>query len=150
MTEIRVTARRYINAPADVIYKCIANYRDHHHRFLPPAFSQYQVVQGGYGTGTVVTVDVTAAGRTRSYRLDVTEPIPGQLVQEVDRQSSVVTRFQVLPNGTGSDVVIGMRWQSGGGLSGFLERLGAPWVTRRLLDDELRRLEDYAVSIRPR
>jgi hypothetical protein len=146
MTEIRVSAHRWMNLSAEVVYQCIANYRDHHHRFLPPAFSDYHVLQGGHGTGTVVSVNITAAGRTRFYRLEVTEPIPGRMVQEVDTRSSLVTRFQILPAATGCDVVIATRWQGSGGVGGFFERLSAPIVTRRLFQDELRRLEEYARS----
>lgn len=144
MTEIRVSAHRRIQAPADAVYRCIANYRDRHHRFLPPAFSEYRVLHGGYGAGTVVTVNITAAGRTRLYHLEVSEPIPGTLVQEVDSRSSLTTRFQVLPGGSGCEVTIATRWQGTAGIGGFFERLAAPLVTRRLFQDELRKLEEYA------
>ncbi len=37
MSELRVTAERLIDAPAELVYRLIADYREHHHRFLPPA-----------------------------------------------------------------------------------------------------------------
>jgi uncharacterized protein YndB with AHSA1/START domain len=40
MAELRVTAEREIAAPAETVYRCIADYQTHHPRFLPPAFSE--------------------------------------------------------------------------------------------------------------
>ena len=48
------SAERVIDAPADVVYRCLADYT-HRHRpgaFLPPAFSNQEVLSGGVGDGT--------------------------------------------------------------------------------------------------
>src|SRR5437588_674705 len=41
---VRVAAERSIDAPADVVYQCIANYQEHHRPegFLPPSFSDFR------------------------------------------------------------------------------------------------------------
>ena len=53
MSELRVVAERAIGAPATHIYHCIADFERHHPRFLPSAFSQLRVEEGGVGAGTV-------------------------------------------------------------------------------------------------
>ena len=65
MGTVRASAERLVDAPADVVYGCIADMRDHHPHFLPPAFSGFQVESGGVGAGTVVRFTVTAGGRQR-------------------------------------------------------------------------------------
>jgi uncharacterized protein YndB with AHSA1/START domain len=144
MTELHVTAERLVGAPAEHVYRCIADFRTHHPRFLPPAFSDFRVEEGGVGAGTVTSFRVTAGGRSRAYRMRVDEPEPGRVLTESDTQSSLVTRFTVTPEGPGSRVRIDTRWQGAGGVGGFFERLFAPRVLRRLYADELDRLDRYA------
>ncbi len=143
MAEMRAAAERLIEAPAEQVYRLIADYREHHHRFLPPAFSDYRVEQGGLGTGTVVRFKLTAGGRTRAYRSQVAEPVPGRVLTESDTYSSAVTTFTVTPEGAGSRVQIQTAWQ-GSGIAGIIERLFAPRFLRKLYDDELERLDRYA------
>jgi hypothetical protein len=144
MTDLHVAAERLIGAPAERVYRCIADFRTHHPRFLPPAFSDFRVEQGGLGAGTITSFRVTAAGRTRAYRMRVDEPEPGRVLTESDLQSSLVTTFTVTPEGPGCRVRIETRWRGAGGLGGFFERLLAPRVVRRLYADELERLDRYA------
>ena len=47
MARMQVSAERTVDAPADAVYRYIANMREHHPRFLPPAFSDFQVEPGG-------------------------------------------------------------------------------------------------------
>src|SRR5262245_21409695 len=89
MAEIRVVAERPVGAPPDVVYRCIADYREHHPRFLPPAFTDFRVEQGGVGAGTVIAFDGTFGGRTRSFRMQVAEPQPGRVLTESDMNSSM-------------------------------------------------------------
>ena len=49
MSELRVVAERAIGAPAALVYRLIADFDRHHPQFLPPAFSDFQVEQGGWG-----------------------------------------------------------------------------------------------------
>jgi hypothetical protein len=49
VSELRVVAERAVGAPADLVYRLIADYDRHHPRFLPPAFSQFPVEAGGVG-----------------------------------------------------------------------------------------------------
>src|SRR5438270_5204715 len=144
MAPIRVSAARTVDAPADVVYRYLADMREHHPRFLPPAFSGFEVESGGVGAGTVTRFKVTAGGRTREYRMEVAEPEPGRVLTESDTASSLVTTFTVTPEGDRSRVRIATTWEGAGGVGGFFERLFAPRAMRGIYVDELDRLNTYA------
>jgi uncharacterized protein YndB with AHSA1/START domain len=144
MAQVRVSAERSIPAPPARVYELIADYREHHHRFLPPAFSDYRVEQGGVGAGTVVAFRLSAGGRVREFRQRVDEPEPGRVLTESNLGSSSVTRFTVTPEGEGSRVELLTTWDGARGVRGFFERTFAPRALRRLYADELERLDRYA------
>jgi uncharacterized protein YndB with AHSA1/START domain len=145
MAKVVASAERGIDAPADEVYGYLADMRQHP-RFLPPAFSDFQVEEGGIGTGTVTSFKLTAGGRTRSYRMRVSEPVPGQTLTESDAGSSLTTTFTVTPHGGTSQVSITTSWDGAGGIGGFFERTFAPRALRRLYLDELERLNAYATE----
>ena len=144
MGTIHVSEQRTIDAPADVVYGCIADMLEHHPNFLPPSFSDFTVESGGVGAGTVTRFKLTAGGRTREYRMQVAEPEPGRVLTESDMQSSLVTTFTVDPAGERCTVRISTTWEGAGGIGGFFERTFAPRTIRRLYADELARLDEYA------
>jgi hypothetical protein len=144
MGTIQVSAERSVGAPAATVYGYIADMREHHPKFLPPAFSDFQVESGGVGAGTVTTFAVTAGGRTRRYRMQVAEPEPGKVLTETDSGSSLVTKFTVTPQGDDCTVQISTTWEGAGGVGGFFERTFAPRVLRGMYADELARLDAYA------
>jgi hypothetical protein len=78
VSELRVVAERAMGAPAEVIYRCIADFDRHHQHFLPPAFSEFQVEEGGVGAGTVHSFKMTVDGRARAFRMRVAAPEPGR------------------------------------------------------------------------
>lgn len=151
MAEVRAESEGIVHAAPAVVYGYLADMRTHHPKFLPPAFSDFTVVEGGVGAGTVTTFTVTAGGRSRPYKMRLSEPEPGRVLQEDDENSSLVTTFTVDPaDGGGSDqgqssrVRIRTTWQGAGGIGGFFERTFAPRAMRSIYDDELRRLDAYA------
>jgi uncharacterized protein YndB with AHSA1/START domain len=144
MASIDVSAEREIGAPAEAVYGYIADHREHHPRFLPDAFSDFEVEAGGIGAGTITRFKLTAGGRTRDYRMEVAEPEPGRVMTESDTGSSLVTTWTVTPAGPGSRVRIATTWEGAGGIGGFFERLFAPRVMRGIYTDELDRLDAYA------
>jgi hypothetical protein len=148
MATILVSAERTVDAPADAVFGYIADMREHHPHFLPPAFSDFQVESGGVGEGTITRFTVTAGGRTRQYRMTVAEPEPGRVLTESDTGSSLVTTTTVTPQGARSLVTISTTWQGAGGIGGFFERLFAPRAMRGLYTDELERLDGYAQAQR--
>ena len=144
MARIVVSAEGTVEAPADTVYRYIADMREHHPRFLPPAFSDFRVESGGVGAGTITRYKLTAGGRTREYRTKIAEPAPGRVLTESDTGSSAVTTFTVSPQGTASLVQISTAWDGAGGIGGLVERMFAPRVLRAIFTDELSRLDAYA------
>jgi len=145
MAKVVASAERDIDAPADEVYGYLADMHQHQ-RFLPPAFSDFQVEQGGVGAGTITRFKITAGGRTRSYHMQVSEPVPGRTLVETDADSSLVTTFTVTPRDGKSLVNITTSWDGAQGIGGFFERTFAPRAVRRLYLDELDRLNTYAAQ----
>jgi uncharacterized protein YndB with AHSA1/START domain len=143
MTTVRAIAERQIGAPAERVYRYIADFGQHHPRFLPPAFSDLRVEQGGVGAGTVISFRLTVGGRTRVYRSEVAEPVPGRVLTETDPVAGSLTTFTVTPEGSQSRVRIETTWQGARGIRGFFERLFAPRVLHHLYREELEHLDRY-------
>lgn len=118
-----VSVEGAVGAPPSVVFRYIADMKNHHPHFLPSAFSHFEVVSGGVGAGTVTTFRLTAGGRARDYRMTAAEPEPGRRLVETDANSSAVTTFIVDPAADGtSTVTIGTQWQGASGIGGFFER----------------------------
>lgn len=145
MAKVEASAERVIDAPADEVYSYLADMHAHQ-RFLPPAYSDFQIEEGGVGEGTVTRFKITAGGRVRDYRMRVTEPTPGRTLVETDTGSSLVTTFTVEPRDAKSLVRIATNWDGAAGIGGFFERAFAPRALNRLYLDELARLNTYAIE----
>lgn len=143
MRSFRFSAARVVDAPADVVYHCLADYRAHHRPggFLPPAFTDLQIVRGGVGAGTVFRVTLAAGGRTRTRTQRVTEPDPGRVL--VEHGEGETTTFTVEPQGGQARVRIETVLPARG-LERLLLPVLAPFVLRPLYADELARLEHHA------
>jgi hypothetical protein len=146
MRQLHFAAERLLNAPADVIYHCLADYREHHRAaadggFLPPTFTRLDVLQGGVGAGTVMRFTTSVGGRSVTRTQQVSEPEPGRvLVERGDGEGSV---FTVQPEGNATRLRIETTLNAPG-LEGLIMR----WVGARVLGplyaDEMSRLEQYA------
>jgi hypothetical protein len=141
MGTITVTQEGAVGAPADLTYRLIAD-DEHHQRFLPEGFSDFEVLEGGVGAGTLHRFK--AGGRVREYVMRVDEPQPGRVITETDQSSSLVTTFTVTPAGDTCTVRIQTQWNGAGGIGGFFERTFAPRVMRKMYADELSKLDSYA------
>src|SRR4051794_7014680 len=109
MGRIIVVQEGAIGAPAALTYGLIAD-DAHHAQFLPEGITDFEVVEGGVGAGTLHRFKVTAGGRVREYLMRVDEPEPGRIITETDQNSSLVTSFTVTPSGEGCDVRIDTQW----------------------------------------
>lgn len=145
MSVVYISAGGDIAASAGITYEIIANYREHHPRILPMAFSDVRVEQGGFGAGTVISFKYSVAGVTRSRRDVVSEPEPGRVLTESDAtgQSDKVTTFTVTPLGTHCRLNIEIRWTTHG-IRGLIERVLAFRLVRPSLIDEIDRVDRYA------
>jgi len=142
--QITASAERHIDAPARRVYHFIRDFREHHPRFLPPQFSDFQIESGGVGAGTVHSFTMTLGGRSSSYRVRVGEPEPGRVLIESDPSRRMLTIFTVDPEmDGGSRARIETRWFTGG-LKGVVERIVAPRMLRRVYQAELNLLDRYA------
>jgi uncharacterized protein YndB with AHSA1/START domain len=144
VSQLHVDVERPIAAPAEEVYRYIADFQNHHPRWVPPAFSDFRVEQGGYGAGTVHSFQVTLGGTTRRYRTRVEEPVPGQVLTETDDAAKTVTTFTVTPEGATCRVRFDTDWAAASGIMGLFERLVAPRMMRGLYADQLARLDRYA------
>lgn len=143
MGTITVAQEGRVAAPADLTYRLIAD-DAHHQQFLPQGITNFEVVEGGVGAGTLHRFTVTAGRRAREYVMRVDEPQPGRVLTETDQNSSLVTTFTVTPAGDSCMVRIETQWNGAGGIGGFFERTFAPRVLRKMYADELARLDSYA------
>jgi uncharacterized protein YndB with AHSA1/START domain len=144
MGQVTATAQATVAAPADLTYRLLADARQRP-KFVPESFTGFEVLSGGVGAGTVHKFDFQAPSRpVRSYVMEVSEPEPGRVLVETDRNSSLVTRFTVTPQGPQCEVAITTTWKGAGGIGGFFEKTFAPKALRGVYADELARLDAYA------
>lgn len=143
-----VSSERRIDVPAELVYRIVADFDTHHAKFLPPAFRDLRVVSGGVGAGTVIIFDIVNGANVRHCRSEITEPEPGRVLVEEDRGNGTRTTFTVTPDGAGALVRIESAFRTSPGLRGIVEALIGPPVLRRLLAEELARLDAYARSQR--
>jgi hypothetical protein len=143
VTTIIASAERDIAAPADRVYRILANYRDHHPNILPDAFSNFTVEKGGIGAGTVIRFRLTIAGLGQDAHQRIEEPAPGWVLAEQDLDRDLRTTFTVTPNGSNCRVRIDTVWNEGG-LQGLVMRLFTPRLLGSVFRDELDRLDRYA------
>jgi hypothetical protein len=148
MATFRVACSARVNAPADVAYRLIADYREGHPRIVPAKyFSNLVVEAGGYGAGTRFRIDMTVLGRTQRMRAVVEEPQPGRVLLERDVDRGLVTTFEVVPIGTNScDVTFTTDMPRRAGVAGAIEELVTKWILPRIYREELAQLERVAMS----
>ena len=133
------TATKIIDAPAEVIYAILSDYRAKHPLILPkPYFLSLDVEEGGTGEGTIVNFKMRLLGRTQSFRSLITEPVPGRALLETDLNSGIITRFDLSPleNGQRTQVTISTELQNRGVVESFIAKL----LLQKIYRQELKRL----------
>lgn len=139
-----------IQARPAVVWAILTDYRNGHPNILPPrAFSDFRVLEGGQGAGTVMTFTFHVAGATRAVRHVVSVPDPGRTLVEGEPDGSSVTTFTLSPldDGQRTQVHISTTQRGQSGLRGSIERLLTPLLAptmRRIYLDELARLDALA------
>jgi hypothetical protein len=147
--KISASAQRHIDAPADRVYRYLADFREHHPKFLPPQFGDLEVETGGIGAGTVHRFSLTLGGRKAEYRVRVGEPEPGRVLIESDPSRLMLTTFTVDRDLDGtSRVTIHTRWYTAG-VKGLVERIVAPRMLAHVYRQELNLLDRYARTTEP-
>jgi hypothetical protein len=147
MRQIEVAESAMVDASAEKVYAILADYHHGHRHILPKGyFTKLEVLEGGYGEGTLIRVYMRALGRERVLDMRVTEPEPGRVLAETDINSGLITTFTLTPNVNPNQtkVTITTTWQQKPGLTGLLERLFTPPIMRRIYRKELAILQQYA------
>jgi hypothetical protein len=145
MAQVTISASNDVHAPPPIVYGVLADYHEGHPGILPrPPFGELVVESGGTGAGTVFRVTTRQGLGMITYRMDVTEPEPGRLLMESDRDSDLVSTFRVEPVAGGhSRVTITTRYTRGG-IQGFLERVLLPTLAAPIYRKEIANLERVA------
>ncbi len=69
MKPYRAKASSIIAAPAELVYRTLADYHHGHPSILPKQyFLSLEVEQGGFGAGTVINFQTRVLGETQSFR----------------------------------------------------------------------------------
>lgn len=140
MRRYQIEATRDINASAERVWAILVDYREGHPAILPRKyFSELEVVEGGVGAGTVIAFQMHLLGTKQSFRMVVTEPEPGRILQETDTSTGVATSFLLDSRGPGQGTRVTFRTelQSRGGPIGVLERFLSTAALRRVYTEEL-------------
>ena len=111
MGQVSASSTVLINAEPEAVLAAVADYQTVRPKILSAHYSDYQVLEGGQGAGTVASWKLQATkSRVRDVKADV--DVAGHTVIEKDANSSMVTNWTVAPAGTGlvghrQDVVAG-------------------------------------------
>lgn len=139
-----VAVSQVLDARPEAIYQVLSNYKTEHPQILPKAyFTSVVVEEGGIGAGTVVRMEMNVAGQKSVLRLQVTEPVPGRVLQEEDPAAGLCTTFTLTPQAGGTRVEFATVWRPQPGLPGLIQRLLTPILTRPIYRQELALLAAY-------
>lgn len=140
MGQVSAASTVLINAAPDEVLTAVADYRNVRPKILSPQYSDYQVLQGGQGAGTVAKWKLQAT-KSRVREVQAAVDVAGKTVIEKDANSSMVTNWTVAPAGTGSTVTVKTSWTGAGGVKGFFEKTFAPLGLRKIQAEVLANLK---------
>jgi hypothetical protein len=140
MGQVSASNTVLINAAPDAVLAAVADYQTVRPKILSSHYSNYQVLEGGQGAGTVVSWKLQAT-ESRVRDVKATVDVAGKTVIEKDANSTLVSNWTVAPAGTGSTVTLKTSWQGAGGIKGFFEKTFAPLGLRKIQDAVLANLK---------
>jgi len=142
MGQVSAASTILIDAEPATVLDAVADYESVRPKILSPQYSEYQVLQGGHGQGTVAKWKLQATeSRVREVQANV--DVAGHTVIEKDANSSMVINWTVAPAGpAGSSVTVKTTWNGAGGVKGFFEKTFAPLGLRRIQDEVLANLKN--------
>ncbi|CDO07729.1 SRPBCC family protein [Mycolicibacterium cosmeticum] len=140
MGQVSASNTVLINAAPDAVLAAVADYQMVRPKILSSHYSNYQVLEGGQGAGTVVSWKLQAT-ESRVRDVKATVDVAGKTVIEKDANSTLVSNWTVAPAGTGSTVTLKTSWQGAGGVKGFFEKTFAPLGLRKIQDAVLANLK---------
>ena len=140
MGQVSAASTILINVDPAATLAAVADYQTVRPKILSPQYSDYEVLQGGQGAGTVAKWKLQATkSRVRDVQVDV--DVAGRTVIEKDANSSMVTNWTVAPAGPGSSVTVKTSWTGAGGVGGFFEKTFAPLGLKKIQAEVLANLK---------
>ncbi|MGD1240251.1 SRPBCC family protein [Mycobacterium seoulense] len=140
MGQVSAASTILVNTEPGATLAAVADYQTVRPKVLSPQYSDYQVLQGGQGAGTVAKWRLQATkSRVRDVQVDV--DVAGHSVIEKDANSSMVINWTVAPAGPGSSVTVKTTWTGAGGVKGFFEKTFAPLGLKRIQGEVLGNLK---------
>jgi hypothetical protein len=106
LSRVCFSKSQVIPASPGQVFHLLDDYQNGHWRVLPPAFSGYRVLAGGFGEGTRIAFSLTAGCRTSATEGIVTVPEPGRVIVETYPKENMVTTFTVDQDEEGSRLTI--------------------------------------------
>jgi hypothetical protein len=140
MGQVSASSTILIDAEPETVLAAVADYQAVRPKILSPHYSDYRVLEGGQGAGTVATWKLQATkSRARDVKANV--DVAGHTVIEKDANSTMVTNWIVAPAGSGSSVTVKTSWQGAGGIGGFFEKTFAPLGLGKIQGEVLENLK---------
>jgi hypothetical protein len=148
---LHIEVSHVIDARPEELYAVIADYRVGHPAVLPkPEFGDLIVEKGGHGAGTVITITMTAYGKTDTFHAVGTEPEPGHRLVETNPENGQNTAFifEPLKGGKQTRVTFASDFPLTPGFTSLIERLLIPPFINKLYMRELKNLANYVQTKR--
>lgn len=140
MGQVKATSTVLIQAEPAKVLDAVADYQTVRPKILSPQYSEYEVLVGGQGQGTVAKWRLQATeSRVRNVQVNV--DVAGHTVIEKDANSSMVINWTVAPAGPGSSVTVTTTWTGAGGVKGFFEKTFAPLGLKKIQGEVLDNLK---------
>lgn len=147
MANVTARSSTEVSAAPEVVADAVADYASVRPEILPDQYSGYRILEGGQGAGTVAAWNLQATKkRSRDVEAVVSLRTADKVttVTEEDRNSTMVTVYEVTPGPKGSTVTMTTSWKGAGGIGGFFEKTFAPGglraIQQELLDNLAARL----------
>ncbi|AYE98215.1 polyketide cyclase [Mycobacterium paragordonae] len=131
MGQVKATSTVLIQAEPAKVLDAVADYKTVRPKILSPQYSEYEVLEGGQGQGTVAKWRLQAT-ESRVRNVQVSVDVAGHTVIEKDANSSMVINWTVAPAGPGSSVTVTTTWTGAGGVKGFFEKTFAPLGLKKI------------------
>ncbi len=140
MGQVSASSTILIDAEPATVLAAVADYATVRPKILSPHYSEYRVLQGGQGQGTVAAWKLQAT-KSRSRWVEAAVDVAGRTVIEKDANSSLLTNWTVAPAGPGCSVTVKTTWNGAGGIKGFFEKTFAPLGLKKIQAEVLANLK---------
>src|SRR5581483_5460898 len=135
MGQVSAASSVLIDAAPETVLAAVADYQNVRPKILSSHYSDYQVLHGGQGQGTVAKWKLQAT-KSRVREVQASVDVAGHAVIEKDANSSMVA-----PAGPGCSVTVKTTWTGAGGVKGFFEKTFAPLGLKKIQAEVLANLK---------